>query len=75
MTPALSELSVTEFVAPARLGLFPRGLVVGSCVYSAGTQYDWTAATREVTKLKPGDARSATPRGGKNARSGREAWR
>ncbi len=51
MTPALSELSVTEFVTLARIGFVPRGLVIGSCVYSAGTQYDWSVATREVSSL------------------------
>jgi uncharacterized protein YbjQ (UPF0145 family) len=47
----LSELSVTEFLALARIGYLPSGLVVGSCVFSAGTQYDWVVATREVTIL------------------------
>ena len=51
MTAALSELSVTEFVTLARLGFYPRGLVIGSCVYSAGTQYDWTVATGEIQRL------------------------
>jgi len=49
--PALSELSVTELVALARVGFLPHGLVVGSAIYSAGTQYDWTVATREVFPL------------------------
>ncbi len=49
--PALSELSVTEFVALARVGFVPRGLVIGSCVFSAGTQYDWTVQTHEVDAL------------------------
>ena len=48
---ALSELSVTEFLTLARIGFVPKGLVVGSCVFSAGTQYDWTVATGEVTRL------------------------
>lgn len=48
---ALSELSVTEFLALARIGYTPRGLVVGSCVFSAGSQYDWAVATREVQIL------------------------
>ncbi len=48
---ALSELSVTEFLALARIGYLPRGLVVGSCVFSAGSQYDWAVATREVQIL------------------------
>ncbi len=51
MTPALSELSVTEFLALSRLGFLPRGLVIGSAVFSAGTQYDWTVATGEITRL------------------------
>lgn len=49
--PALSELSVTEFVALTRIGFVPRGLVVGSCVYSAGTQYDWKVQTGEIVRL------------------------
>ena len=51
MAAALSELSVTEFVTLARIGFLPCGLVIGSCVYSAGTQYDWRVATGEVTRL------------------------
>jgi uncharacterized protein YbjQ (UPF0145 family) len=51
MTPVLSELSVTEFITLARVGLVPRGLVVGSCVFSAGTQYDWQVQTGEVVRL------------------------
>ena len=49
--PALSELSVTEFVMLARLGFLPKGLVIGSCVFSAGTQYDWYVQTAEVKTL------------------------
>ena len=37
--------SVTEFLTLARVGFLPRGLVIGSCVFAAGTQYDWTVAT------------------------------
>ena len=48
---ALSELSVTEFLALARLGVLPRGLVIGSCMFSAGTQYDWQVRTAEITSL------------------------
>jgi uncharacterized protein YbjQ (UPF0145 family) len=48
---ALSELSVTEFLALARVGLMPKGLVIGSCVFSAGTQYDWSVKTGEITSL------------------------
>ena len=51
MTPALSELSVTEFLTLARIGFVPCGLVVGSCVFSAGTQYDWVVKTGEVKTL------------------------
>jgi uncharacterized protein YbjQ (UPF0145 family) len=51
MTAALSELSVTEFLTLARIGFMPRGLVIGSCVFSAGTQYDWTVSTAEVVAL------------------------
>src|SRR5690349_15338376 len=51
MAAALSELSVTEFVTLARIGFLPCGLVIGSCVYSAGTQYDWRVATGEVARL------------------------
>jgi uncharacterized protein YbjQ (UPF0145 family) len=50
-TPALSELSVTEFLTLSRVGYFPHGLVIGSCIFEAGNQYDWFVATREVTQL------------------------
>src|SRR3954470_19656722 len=49
--PALSELGVTEFLALARAGFYPRGLAVGTCVYSAGSQYNWTVQTAEITSL------------------------
>ena len=49
--PGLSELSVTEFLTLARIGFLPHGLVVGACVFDAGTQYDWVVATGEVTAL------------------------
>jgi uncharacterized protein YbjQ (UPF0145 family) len=51
VTPALSELGVTEFLTLARAGYLPRGLVVGSCVFSAGTQYNWQVATGEIKTL------------------------
>jgi uncharacterized protein YbjQ (UPF0145 family) len=51
LVPALSELSVTEFLTLARVGFLPRGLVIGSAVYSAGSQYDWSVATAEVVPL------------------------
>jgi uncharacterized protein YbjQ (UPF0145 family) len=50
-TPAFSELSVTEFLTLSRVGYFPHGLVIGSCIFEAGNQYDWTVATSEVTTL------------------------
>ena len=48
---ALSELSVTEFLTLARVGFFPHGIVIGSSLYEAGTQYDWEVATSEVRPL------------------------
>jgi uncharacterized protein YbjQ (UPF0145 family) len=48
---ALSELSVTEFLTLARLGFFPHGLVIGSSLQEAGTQYDWRVSTQEVGPL------------------------
>jgi uncharacterized protein YbjQ (UPF0145 family) len=36
-TPALSDLSVTEFLALSRMGFLPHGLVIGSCVFEADT--------------------------------------
>jgi uncharacterized protein YbjQ (UPF0145 family) len=50
-TPAFSELSVTEFLTLGRAGYFPHGLVIGSCIFEAGNQYDWTVSTSEVTAL------------------------
>jgi uncharacterized protein YbjQ (UPF0145 family) len=50
-SPALSELSVTEFLTLSRAGFLPHGLVVGSCVYAAGTEYDWVVRTGEVDML------------------------
>ena len=49
--PALSELGVTEFLTLQRAGFLPRGLVVGSCVFAAGSQYDWTVRTGEIVSL------------------------
>ncbi len=49
--PALSELSVTEFITLSRMGFLPHGLVIGTSVYSAGSQFDWTVATSEVMAL------------------------
>ena len=49
--PAFSELSVTEFLTLSRVGYFPHGLVIGSCIFEAGNQYDWKVATAEVATL------------------------
>jgi uncharacterized protein YbjQ (UPF0145 family) len=49
--PALSELSVTEFLTLARIGYLPHGVVIGSCIFEAGNQYDWVVATQEVQSL------------------------
>jgi len=54
MTAALSELGVTEFLTLQRAGFLPRGLVVGSCVFSAGSQYDWVVQTGEIVNLSHG---------------------
>ena len=51
MSAALSELSVTEFLTLGRLGFFPKGLVIGSCVFCSGSQYSWQVATGEVNRL------------------------
>ena len=51
MVPALSELSVTELLTLSRAGFLPRGLCVGSAVYTAGTQYDWAVKTGEIKRL------------------------
>jgi len=69
--PALSDLSVTEFLTLSRVGFLPHGLVVGSSVYEAITRqavglFDLlfrggrpkTIATQEVTGLS--DAVRAT---------------
>lgn len=37
-TPALSDLSVTEFLALSRMGFLPHGLVIGSCIFEADTR-------------------------------------
>jgi uncharacterized protein YbjQ (UPF0145 family) len=50
-TPALSDLSITEFVALSRLGFFPHGLVVGAAVFDAGWGDGLWNQTREVTKV------------------------
>jgi uncharacterized protein YbjQ (UPF0145 family) len=37
MSVALSDLSVTEFLTLARMGFYPRGLVIGSAVWDSGS--------------------------------------
>jgi uncharacterized protein YbjQ (UPF0145 family) len=72
MTPALSELSTTEFVALSRIGFFPCGVVVGSSIFSAGSQYDWMVKTGEISALSTSlrEARKlALARMGEQARS------
>ncbi len=50
-SPALSDLSITEFVALSRLGFYPHGLVVGAAVFDAGWGDGMWGQTREVTKV------------------------
>ncbi len=50
-SPALSDLSITEFVALSRLGFYPHGLVVGAAVFDAGWGDGLYGQTREVTKV------------------------
>jgi uncharacterized protein YbjQ (UPF0145 family) len=33
------------------MGFLPHGFVVGSSIYEAGSQYDWTVCTQEVTSI------------------------
>jgi len=49
--PALSELTVTEFLTVARMGFMPRGVAIGSCIFEAGNEYDWVVATQEIGRL------------------------
>ncbi len=57
--PALSDLSVTEFLTLSRLGFLPHGLVVGASVYeadtsSSGAQIDlWGALFGNAPLVKP----------------------
>jgi uncharacterized protein YbjQ (UPF0145 family) len=48
--PALSDLSVTEFLTLSRVGFLPHGLVVGCSVYDAGAG-GYYQQTREITQL------------------------
>jgi uncharacterized protein YbjQ (UPF0145 family) len=48
--PALSDLSVTEFLVLSRAGFLPMGLVIGTSVYDAG--FTWVMGqTREIPEL------------------------
>ena len=48
--PALSDLSVTEFLVLSRAGFLPMGLVIGTSVYDAG--FTWNLGqTREIPEL------------------------
>jgi uncharacterized protein YbjQ (UPF0145 family) len=49
--PALSDLSVTEFLTLSRAGFLPHGLVIGSSVYDAGGWGGPLGMTREITAL------------------------
>ncbi len=55
--PALSDLSVTEFLTLSRVGFLPHGLVVGSSVYEADTSA--TAGTVSLWNLFFGNAQNA----------------
>jgi uncharacterized protein YbjQ (UPF0145 family) len=48
--PALSDLSVTEFLTLSRAGFLPMGLVIGTSVYDAGPTAVW-GQTREISQL------------------------
>jgi uncharacterized protein YbjQ (UPF0145 family) len=48
--PALSDLSVTEFLTLSRVGFLPHGLVVGCSVYDAGVGAFYQQ-TREITNM------------------------
>jgi uncharacterized protein YbjQ (UPF0145 family) len=51
--PALSDLSVTEFLTLSRAGFLPMGLVIGTSVYDAGVNAGgrWGSSMSEVTAL------------------------
>lgn len=44
--PALSDLSVTEFLTLSRMGFLPRGLVIGSAVWDAGAPAMFTSISQ-----------------------------
>ena len=48
--PALSDLSVTEFLTLSRAGFLPMGMVIGTSVYDAGYAGNF-GQTRELTPL------------------------
>lgn len=49
--PALSDLSVTEFLTLSRTGFLPHGLVIGASIYDAGGWGMPLGQTREITDL------------------------
>jgi uncharacterized protein YbjQ (UPF0145 family) len=49
--PALSDLSVTEFLTLSRMGFLPRGIVIGVAVYDAGFEQGMTGYTQEVVQI------------------------
>jgi uncharacterized protein YbjQ (UPF0145 family) len=50
-TPALSDLSATEFLTLARMGYVPHGLVLGAAVYDAGWRSTMAFGTTELTSV------------------------
>jgi uncharacterized protein YbjQ (UPF0145 family) len=48
--PALSDLSVTEFLTLSRVGFLPHGMVVGCAVYDAGVGQYWRQ-THELAQM------------------------
>ena len=57
--PALSDLSVTEFLTLSRLGFLPHGLVVGASVYEAASEVGYASeaafsrAFKKVVGISP----------------------
>jgi uncharacterized protein YbjQ (UPF0145 family) len=49
--PALSDLSVTEFLTLSRAGFLPHGLVIGASIYDAGGWGTPLGMTREIVEL------------------------
>lgn len=48
--PALSDLSVTEFLTLSRMGFLPHGLVIGCSMYDSGFG-NYTGQTRELAQM------------------------